>query len=405
VTAPGLSVGGQGRDILELDVLRGIAALLMIANHAGYRLLSPADAGSGLTGLAVFLGSFAPVIFFFTTGFGTGLGVAASGRPPPFVGTLWKASLLVLADQVGHWASGQRFGLDFFSFIGLAMLTIAIVARSRHSMALALGLAVLLLCVRYLVGPLIRDRLDGSAWLAWLSGAQGVPGVSYPMSPWMVYPMLGFVLGRLFVASRPTASSSGARWMRTGAATCLAACLATAGLVAMKASLFRWGTMSAAFFVASIGVLAGAGITALLVRTSWPRIATTLALRGVASFAVIPLHYGLLDACRALDLPLTPAGFMLAFAGIVVLSWLGSIAVAAMVSHLAASARPRLVFAALVGALVLLSASIASASTGWVALGSLGGLTLVLLAQLVIAGLLGLRLRSDERRIVAPPRV
>ena len=61
----------------ELDVLRGIAAVLMILNHAGFRLLSGVDASSSISGAAVFLGGFAPVVFFFATGFGIALSTRA----------------------------------------------------------------------------------------------------------------------------------------------------------------------------------------------------------------------------------------------------------------------------------------------------------------------------------------
>ena len=59
--------------VAELDLLRGFAALLMVFNHVGYAALSPQAAQHGASGAIVFLGSVAPVLFFFATGFGGGL--------------------------------------------------------------------------------------------------------------------------------------------------------------------------------------------------------------------------------------------------------------------------------------------------------------------------------------------
>ena len=66
---------------LELDVLRGVAASLMIVNHAGIRLLSPADTIESASAVAVFVGGFAPVVFFFVTGFGAALARGSAPRP------------------------------------------------------------------------------------------------------------------------------------------------------------------------------------------------------------------------------------------------------------------------------------------------------------------------------------
>ena len=49
----------------QLDLLRGMAIVLMIVNHSGVRLLDPAEQQQGLLGALLFLGSFAPVVVFF----------------------------------------------------------------------------------------------------------------------------------------------------------------------------------------------------------------------------------------------------------------------------------------------------------------------------------------------------
>lgn len=179
----------------ELDVFRGWAAVLMIVNHAGYAWLSPANADAGASGLAVFVGSFAPVLFFFATGFGIGL--KRVGQPPSsLLDTAWKSILLIAADQAMYWRGGASFGFDFFSFIGVASLLVVLVARARRPVHLSLFLVVAILVVRYAVGPFVREWLPEEGWSDWLTGLRGHTGVSYPFAPWMVYPLIGFVLGR-----------------------------------------------------------------------------------------------------------------------------------------------------------------------------------------------------------------
>src|SRR5580698_1983080 len=86
----------------QLDVLRGLAIVLMIVNHVGVSLVDSNQEQLRAVSALIFLGSFAPVLFFFTTGFGIGI----SRRGAAWVGfgsTLLKAGLLVLADQFMFW--------------------------------------------------------------------------------------------------------------------------------------------------------------------------------------------------------------------------------------------------------------------------------------------------------------
>lgn len=380
--------------VLDLDVLRGLAAVMMIVNHAGYRLLSNADAAYGVSGAAVFFGSFAPVVFFFSTGFGTGLGVGATGRPPGWWATLWKASLLVLADQIAYWSGGASFGLDFFSFIGIAMVLLCGLARLRHSIAWCLGLSGALLVARYGVGPLAGPLWVDQPPLVWLLGVRGLPGVSYPLSPWMIYPLIGFVLGRLYTASKGTTAHLSARWTAVGAAVCAASFAGAAVLVQAHATMFRWGTVSVAFFVLSCGVLAACGLLATASSVGSTRVAKAFALRGVASFAVIPLHYGLIDVLDGVVRTLQPLEFATACVALVVASWGGSKTLAWILGKKATTDGHRLLFGVLLAVLaVLVSITVIGLPRGF----STWAAATVILAQLVIAALLAFRPPSSPR--------
>ena len=92
---------------VELDVMRGLAAVLMILNHAGFAWLSARDATESAAGFVVFAGSFAPVLFFFVTGAGAGFSDAKRGRSADFKLLLPKLAMLVVADQFFAWTRGR----------------------------------------------------------------------------------------------------------------------------------------------------------------------------------------------------------------------------------------------------------------------------------------------------------
>jgi len=79
----------------------------MVVNHAGLHWLSARDAEVSLSGALVFLGSFAPVVFFFVTGFGTALSSAGRVRPAPLGPLFARSGLLIVADQFFAWPYGS----------------------------------------------------------------------------------------------------------------------------------------------------------------------------------------------------------------------------------------------------------------------------------------------------------
>src|SRR5206468_1315048 len=189
------------KSVEELDLLRGLAIVLMIVNHSGYRFADLQAASRDPLAAVVFLGSFAPVIFFFTTGFGVALARSGPLEWSSFASVLGKAALLLLADHFMFWREGSTGILDFLGFIALSTVLVPAVSASKRSHTWSISLIIAILCLRFAVGPLARHHLDGnSIVLAWLLGATSVPGVSYPLSPWMVYPLLGFLAGRSYVA-------------------------------------------------------------------------------------------------------------------------------------------------------------------------------------------------------------
>jgi uncharacterized membrane protein len=272
--------------VAELDLLRGFAALLMVFNHVGYAALTPPAATHGVSGAIVFVGSMAPVLFFFATGFGA----SVAARPGTWRSLADKVLLLVLADQFLGWSLGRPLGLDFFGFIAVSMIAARLVlGTSRPVTVAAAGIAAVLL-LRYGVGP--TGLLSGGYGIVdWIVGATPHDAVSYPAAPWLVYPLLGVALGVLY-RRRPAGRIEPRAWIAI-AAVIVASVAAVVLLASRGGSFHRWGSVAAAFFALSVAVLLGfVALSAWLTRRA-PRAAAALSLGGVASFAVVPLHYAL----------------------------------------------------------------------------------------------------------------
>jgi Heparan-alpha-glucosaminide N-acetyltransferase, catalytic len=279
--------------VAELDLLRGLAALLMVFNHVGYAALNPQAVQQGASGALVFLGSMAPVLFFFATGFGGGL----AARPGPWRSLADKVLLLVLADQFLGWTLGRPLGLDFFGFIAVSMIAARLVlATPRPVTAAAAGIVAVLL-LRYGLGQTLVAAPGDYGVLEWWLGVTPHDAVSYPACPWLAYPLLGVALGVLY--RRHAGHVGPSVWMVIVGVIIF--CVAVSVVLASRGSSFhRWGSVAAAFFALSVAVLlCSAGLSVVLTRCA-PRVAAALSLGGVASFAVVPLHYAMVRS-GALD--------------------------------------------------------------------------------------------------------
>ena len=283
----------------ELDILRGLAALLMIVNHLGYKTLAPSLTEGGLSGNLLFLGSFAPVLFFFVTGVGYGLQSSQKKKASHWYVILNKVLVLVLADLLVHWSEGNWLGLDFLGFIGLSSLVLEFLRKSRSPLAYAIVGFVSVSLMRYLLGPYIHslgyDQQMGGV-LGWILGTSPTPGISYPLSPWLAYPFAGYLVGvaamhyRGFIETHRAQVFSGL--------LVLSGLPAIAGLILSQrgSSFFRWGTVALGFYVVSFAVLL-IGLALCLAMCGEPRLKgcqNALSLKGIASLAVVPVHYFLI---------------------------------------------------------------------------------------------------------------
>jgi Heparan-alpha-glucosaminide N-acetyltransferase, catalytic len=302
----------------ELDVLRMLAAALMVANHAGVAWLEPAAQRAGVTGALTFAGGFAPVVFFCVTGMGRGLRAGATGGDDR-IKTLQKAALLFLSDAAMWLAPDRWLGLDFLGFIALSSLLVDDFARRARWVASALIALAGCVSLRFVLGPAMQDFLPRAleaAPLRAVLGVAAVEGVSYPLSPWLAFPLLGMLAAGLTARRRSAGSDSRRRSLMACAAAALVATLGCALFVARGFVFHRWGTMSFAYFGASLGVLAAAfalalGLAPYAATARWRPL---LALGGSASLVVVPVHYGLTGAIGYFWKPAGAAEFVPALA-------------------------------------------------------------------------------------------
>lgn len=290
---------GQRHWSVALDVFKGIAALAMVVNHAGFAWLTYDAAHNGWTGLLVSAGSLAPVFFFFATGVGAGL--KPSGIPVDWRSLARKAAWLVLADQFLVWSQGHPWGMDFFGFIALSMLVLAGITTRKAPVVWASVAVLVLLGLRYANRDSVAALVAERSALIWVTGVSGQPGWSYPLSPWLVAPLAGFVAARtvpqLNLQVRRTAALSGA----------LLGLLLAVGMYLRGASFFRWGSVSAGFVVAAATAVVVAWLLCTKLVSQSQRVTQALSLRGPAALLVVPLHYAVLAVVASVaDMRLAP---------------------------------------------------------------------------------------------------
>jgi uncharacterized membrane protein len=307
----------------ELDILRGFAAVLMVINHSLVKFFPLDIAKGGLIGISFFTSSFAPVLFFFITGFGYGL----QDKDPKAIASsyywhnaLYKIFLLLVADYLLRGAS--EFGLDFLGFIAISMLIISVIRKTPRPIAVCSLLVLVSLGLRFL--PFAP--FEGS-FLSWFLGKQDIINVSYPFSPWITYPCLGYIVGRLVAYSLTSKKQS-----LLGRKKLIYILLIFSTIIASityflwlkQASFFRWGTVGVGFYALSIFYIVVGCLALYIIRLNslGESIKPIIGLRGISCLAVVPLHYTVIFIFASLiKLPVNAPIFLVVGAAIFYLTF------------------------------------------------------------------------------------
>ena len=281
----------------ELDILRGLAALLMIVNHGGYEVLISDLATHGISGFIIFIGSSAPVLFFFIIGVGYGLQSGQKIKPNYWSDVIYKVIILILADQFFFWKRGQLIGLDFLGFIAFSTLVMAGIRVSKKPLLYVIIGFIAVFVLRYLVGPYLDNSdIQVPSLVAWVIGTKELSNISYPLSPWLAYPFLGYIVGVGVIQYQKNLEFERLSVIVKLLLFSLVPAIGSLLLWYKGASFFRWGTVSLGFYLYSFAILLVSLAFSLLIKlipstTFYQHI---LSLRGVTSLAVVPIHYALI---------------------------------------------------------------------------------------------------------------
>lgn len=281
----------------ELDILRGLAALFMIINHGGYEILIPDLATHGISGFIIFIGSFAPVLFFFITGVGYGLQSSQKIKPNYWSDVIYKVIILVLADQFFFWKNGQLIGFDFLGFIAFLTLVMAGIRVSKKPLFYVITGFSVTSILRYFIGPYLdHNSIQFPSLVTWVIGTKGLPNISYSLSPWLAYPLIGYVVGIAVIKYQKKLESERLGIINQLFLLSLFPIIISLFFWYKGASFFRWGTVSLGFYLFSFAILLVSLAFILLVKVNPPSMISQekLSLRGVASLAIVPIHYTLI---------------------------------------------------------------------------------------------------------------
>lgn len=282
----------------ELDLLRGFAALFMVINHMGYALLSEnAQQANSITTL-LFVTSFAPVLFFFTSGLGYGIQSAKPNQKFDLLPTLYKFGLLMFADLFFALSQGHFWGLDFLGFIAVIVLLLDLIRTSKHVKSICIFGIIFIFLLRFGLAPRINSDNQHflNAIINWSLG-NGVDRISYPFSPWFIYPLLGLMIG-LSIANHHDSKSFVQKNSNKSLLVLIAIIFGVcAGFMQSKGFIFfRWGTVSIGFFIFSFTVISLSMLLALVTaKFNNQKFLDLLHLGGPASLTIVPIHYFLIN--------------------------------------------------------------------------------------------------------------
>jgi uncharacterized membrane protein len=195
---------------LSIDILRALAILLMIEDHFVENLSSKLHSPQGLYDILVYIGMIPAPLFAVLSGLSFSLWLRAQRDAGRSERDITKYSLrrgmfmfvLGFAVNIFIWLPKSIFNWDILTLLGAAAMVITAI-RNWYPTVL-IGICALIL----LASPPLRDMAN--YYRFWITGeytyqfafsdvALGFLLNGYfPMLPWLIYPVVGFVIGQLY---------------------------------------------------------------------------------------------------------------------------------------------------------------------------------------------------------------
>jgi hypothetical protein len=218
-------------------------------------------------------------------------------KPNYLSDVIYKVIILILADQFFFWKKGQLIGLDFLGFIAFSTLVMAGIRVSKKPLLYVIIGFIVIFVLRYLLGPSLDHRgIELPSLVIWIIGTQALPNISYPLSPWLAYPLFGYIVGVAVIQYQKKLEFERLSIIIKLLLLSLIPVICSLLLWYKGASFFRWGTVSLGFYLYSFAILFVSLAFSLLIKLSPSTqfYQQSLSLRGVASLAVVPIHYALI---------------------------------------------------------------------------------------------------------------
>ena len=196
------------RRLFSIDILRATAILLMIQVHFVGNLSPREPSSQGLYDLSTILGAFAAPIFTFLVGLSLWLWLnkqkSVGAEDSALRRFIIKRGILIflfgLIFAVIIWTPAEIFNWDILALIGISTMIVYALRRVPAKYLIALSVLILL------IAPPLRELTDyGSHWIydeyAYdFTLSEVLLGVTlqgyFPLLPWLVFPIIGFCLGR-----------------------------------------------------------------------------------------------------------------------------------------------------------------------------------------------------------------
>jgi uncharacterized membrane protein len=265
-----------------LDVLRGVAVLIMIEAHVIDSWTRAADRGSRAFGQSLILGGFGAPLFLFLAGIGVVLSAGSkarrSGDPAAASRAVQKRGLQIFA--LAFLFRLQSYVLGGFSAPAWTMLKVDILNIMGPAMIAAAALWALgrgprariaLFTATAIVVVLVTPAIRHAAALAALPDAiegylRPIPGLTnFTFFPWLAFVLAGAVVGVTLDAAQTAGADRRVNLVLGGAGAVLALAAYQASFMPPLHPRSAFWTTSASFFCLRLGLM----IVALSLAWAW----------------------------------------------------------------------------------------------------------------------------------------